>query len=66
MKLLILLTILCLYSCTFLEMLKTQFRCRELNEDCDVNYPHDCCGGLMCRAKRDINLRRNPAKCYSQ
>ena len=63
MRLIILLLVLAFSYCNFL---KNKFVCRELFEDCDVNYPLDCCGGLMCRSKDDINLQRNPAKCYSK
>ncbi len=55
-----------LFAVIFSNLLNTKFQCRELFDDCDVNYPLDCCSGLMCRSKTNINERRNPAKCYSR
>ena len=63
MRFIVLLLVLALSSCNFL---KNQWVCRTLFEDCDVNYPLDCCDGLMCRSKADININLNPAKCYSK
>ena len=59
MRFIIFLLVSALSYCNFL---KTKFQF----QDCDVNYPLDCCGGLMCRSKTNINLQRNPAKSYSK
>ena len=43
-------------------------QCRTEGSDCDVNsymYGGDCCSGLVCRNKYDVNRYANPAKCYN-